>query len=369
MQESKKSNRLKSLDALRGFNMFWIVGGAALIKELAHYTDCSFLNWCATQTVHAPFIGFKLLDLIFPLFLFLAGVSIPYAIGRKLETGVPKKKLLRKALTRALILILLGACYNDLLQFKGLSQTRICSVLGLIGISYFFAVVIYLFSDLKHQIIWAIGILLGYWFILDCIPVPDIGAGVHTAEGSITGYLDRTLIPWHLYKPTHDPEGLLAHIPAIVTALFGAFTGHFIRTSPFSKLKNSAILLGSGVIFLIIGKLWGLVLPISKEMWTSSFVVYCAGLSLLLLGLFYLIIDALGYEKWAFFFTVIGLNPITIYLAARFVNFHHTNRQIFGGLIGQFDKSLHPSLFALTYIFVWWFLLLIMHRNKIYLKV
>ncbi len=365
----KKSPRLRSLDALRGFDMFWIVGGHALIANLAILTEWSGLVWLEHQMHHPRWIGFTFYDLIFPLFLFLAGVAMPYSLGRRLEAGESKLRLLRKVAIRVFMLVLLGAVYNGALAFRPLAETRMCSVLGFIGMAYGGAALIYLNYNLRHQIIWTVGILLGSWAALAWINVPGHGSGVFTPEGCITGYLDRNLLPWRLNNPNFDPEGLLPAIHAIATALLGALTGQFLRGKRFSGLHKGLLLLAAGGVALGAAKLIGLALPIAKNMWNSTFILHCAGWSLLFLGIFYLVIDVLGCWRWSYFFIVIGLNPITIYLGSRMVNLRQTSNFFFGGLTGKFDEPLRGVIGALAYIATWWLVLLFLHRKKIYLRV
>jgi predicted acyltransferase len=349
--------------------MLWIVGGAVLARKLAALTEWPWLQWFAGQMHHPKWIGFTFYDLIFPLFLFLAGVAMPYSLGRRLEAGDPKWKLLRKVAVRVFLLVVLGIVYNGGLAFKPLAETRVCSVLGYIGLAYGFAALIFLYSRPRTQAIWAVGILLGYWAALVWIPVPGYGAGVLTPDGCITSYLDRELLPWRLHTPHYDPQGILVTVPAIATALFGALTGWFLRAVSLTELRKALILLAVGAAALGVAKLWGLVLPISKDMWNGTFVFHCAGWSLLLLGLFYLIIDALGFWRWSFFFIVIGMNPITIYLGTRIVNVGHTSNFLFGGMVSKSDDPLRGVLGALAYILTWWLVLLFLYRKKLFLRV
>ena len=365
----KKPPRLRSLDALRGFDMFWIVGGHALIAKLAVFTEWSGLVWLEHELHHPRWIGFTFYDLIFPLFLFLAGVAMPYSLGRRLEAGDSKLRLFRKVAFRVFMLVLLGAVYNGALAFRPLSETRICSVLGFIGLAYGGAALIYLNCNIRHQIIWTVGILLGSWVALVWINGPGHGPGVLTPEGCITGYLDRNLLPWRLNNANFDPEGILPTLHAIAMALFGVLTGQFLRGKRFSGLHKGLLLLAAGLVGLGLAGLLGLSLPIAKKMWTSSFILHCTGWSLLFLGVFYLIIDVLGCWRWSYFFIIIGLNPITIYLGSRMVNLHHSTNFFFGGLVGKFDEPLKGVLGALAYITIWWLVLLFLHRKKIYLRV
>lgn len=368
---SKPSARLRSIDALRGIDMFWIVGGEHLVASLAKTNDWRWLDWFAGQMHHPGWQGFTLYDLIFPLFLFLAGVAMPFSLGGKLEKGVPRRTLVRKAAVRAALLVLLGGVYNGGLAFKPLAETRICSVLGFIGVAWFLASLIYLFTNVRHQAIWAAGILLGYWAALMWIPVPGHGAGVLTPDGCITAWLDRELLPWkfNIAGQKYDSQGLLVTVPAIATALLGGLTGRFIRGWKGHKLAISGILIAAGLVCFGLGKLWETELFISKELWNPPFVLHCAAWSLWLLGLFHGIIDALGFHRWAFFFIVIGMNPITIYLGNRIVDFGHCSSFLFGGVVSKFDHPTRGVIAALAYILTWWLVLLAMHRKRIFLRV
>lgn len=224
--QTTKNERLFSLDALRGFDMFWITGGGLLAILLTK--DTSF-NWLASQMHHVQWEGFHFYDLIFPLFMFIAGVAIPFAIISKLEKGAPKKELVKKVTKRMLILVVLGIIYNGALK-NGFTNARYASVLGQIGLSYFFAALIVIYTkNFKARLYWIFGILVGYAAIQLAIPVPGHGAGVLTPEGCINGYIDRLLLPGRLHGGTFDPEGLLCIISATGITLMGSVAGHFLR--------------------------------------------------------------------------------------------------------------------------------------------
>ena len=249
---------------------------------------------------------------------------------------------------------------------------RYASVLGRIGLAWMFAALIVMNSKIRWQAIWCAVILLGYWAVLTLIPIPGYGAGNLTVEGSIVGYVDRMLLPGKLYLGIHDPEGILSTIPAIATALLGMLTGQLLRTKPTSipAYRKLGILAASGVILLLLSQLWNLVLPINKNLWTSSFVLITAGFSLLFLSLFYLIMDIWYVRWWAFPFIVIGLNPITIYLAqAGMINFRSTADYFFGGLIRFAPEPNQAFWSALAYFLVSWLFLYFLFRKKIFLKV
>jgi len=373
-KEKKKSilsERLASLDALRGFDMFWIVGGEGIFHALAKLTGWSAFVWISLQLEHTEWNGFTFYDMIFPLFLFIAGVSMPYSLTKRMNRGDTRKQIYWHVTRRMLLLVFFGMIYNGLLRFNW-EHMRYASVLGRIGLGWFFAALIFLNTKRRGQYIWFAGILIGYWLIMRFIPVPGYGAGDYSMEGSLAGYIDRHLLPGRLYKTIHDPEGILSTIPAVATALMGVLTGHFLRSDKpeMTKLKKGLMIGATGLICLLLGYLWGLFFPINKNLWTSSFVLFAGGWSLLLLSVFYLIIDVWKKKKWAFFFIVIGLNPITIYLVQRgIISFRRTSDFFFSGLISYFPESSHDLLNAIGYMAMSWLFLYILYRLKIFLRV
>jgi predicted acyltransferase len=368
---NKKQERLLSLDALRGFDMFWIAGGSTLMITLKNMTDLPFFIWMADQMEHVKWDGFRIFDLIFPLFLFIAGVALPFSIDKRKKRGDSLSNIYLHMLIRLLLLIILGLIHGNILQFKWEEQ-RYASVLAHIGLAWFFAALIMLKTTIRGQIMWFIGILLAYWVAMKLIPVPGYGAGVLTQEGNLAGYIDRMLLPGKLYLGNHDPEGLFSTIPAVATALLGVITGQLLagKVKKFSPLQNVIIMSLTGLIFLGLGKLWGLVFPINKNLWTSSFVLYAGGWSLLLLSLFYLIIDVWKLHKWSFPLVVIGLNSILIYmLNGGIFDFAQMSKYFFGGIAGKFSELAQPVILSAGMVLCIWTFLYILYRYKIFLKV
>jgi predicted acyltransferase len=359
--------RIASIDALRGFDMFWIIGGGTFFESFSKVWKNQYTETITNQLEHVSWDGFHFEDLIFPLFLFIVGVVLPFSISRRREQGVSSKVLHLHIFKRAAILILLGLILNGLLQFN-FPEMRWPGVLQRIGLCYLFAALIVMRTGPLIQAITAGGLLIGYWALVKFIPVPGFGAGVLTPEGCLPAYIDRLLIPGKFCCFTDgDNEGLLSTIPAISTVLIGSLTGHLLRLSFSGHLKTLAMA-AAGVICLVIGHLWGLSFPIIKVIWTSSYVLYAAGWSLLLLAAFYWVIDVMGFKKWALFFIVIGVNPITVYFLQGIVSFddiaaffvrgfaHHT---------GQYELLI--LLFAA--FAARWLLLLFLYRHKIFFKV
>lgn len=350
--------------------MFWIMGGEGIFHSLAKASNWGPFQAISHQLEHVEWNGFVFYDLIFPMFLFIAGVAMPYSLTKRIERGEPKAKIARHVIQRGLILVFLGMVYNGFLQFDW-ENTRYASVLGRIGLGYLFAGLIFLYSDIRQQVIWFAGILLAYWAAMMLIPVPGFGAGNLSVEGSLVAYIDRMLLPGRLYLGVHDPEGLFSTIPAISTALLGALTGHFLKdvSGRFENSRKALMLAGAGVACLVVGYLWGLVFPVNKNLWTSSFVLVAGGWSMLLLSLFYYLIDVRGWHKWAFFFVVIGLNPITIYLAQNFLDIAHTTDFLFGGFLNIFGEGFRPVFWSIAYTGLGWLLLYFLYRQRVFLKV
>lgn len=369
------------------------MSGEQIAHTFAKATGWPPAVWLSEQLHHTVWNGFTFYDMIFPLFLFIAGVSMPFSFS-----GKPKKGIYITMVRRTMLLIVLGMVVNGLLKWNGYENTRFASVLGRIGLAWFFAGLIYLNFGLRGQIVWFVGLLLGYWAVMMWVPVPGYGAGVLTMQGSLESYIDRLLLPGRLHDGVHDPEGILSTIPAIGTALLGVFTGTFLRhnrqrvagsqanaagqgvapsetpgliarftVTPFGK---GLTLFAAGLALLAIALLWDLVFPINKRLWTSSFVLYTGGWSLIFLSVFYLVIDVWGLRKWAVPFIWIGTNAIVIYLASEgLVNFGFTAAAIFGGLIQYTPPNWQPVWTAVSVTVVQLGFLYFLYRHKLFLKI
>ena len=367
MNELKSNNRLYSLDALRGFDMFWIIGAEEIFHKMAEIKDNVFWHGLSNQFIHPEWHGFVFYDLIFPLFLFLSGVAIPYSIGSKLSKGKTKSKLLKRVIKRGIILILLGIIYNNGLEIKSIEDIRFGSVLGRIGLAYMFANIIYLFSSKKNQILWFFSLMIGYWGIIICFSAPGFSPGDLSIEGNIISYLDRLVMPGKLFLGIHDPEGLFSTIPSISTALIGIYTGNLLIEN--NKKRSTIKLIVTGLLFILIAQIWNLFFPINKNLWTSSFVLQCGGLSMIFMAIFYYLIDVLGYHKWAFFFKVIGMNSILIYMSIVFINWNFTTNSIFKWLFDIVGEPYNSVVYVICLLMVQWMFLYLLYKKKIFLRI
>lgn len=365
------SQRLYSLDALRGFDMFWIMGAEEIVHSMYKATGSTSSFWGAfsNQLTHPDWNGFHAYDLIFPLFLFMAGVATPYSVGRDLEKGKSRQQLLWRVIKRGLILVLLGIVANNGLKIMPISEVRFPSVLGRIGLAYMFANIIYLYTKERAQMVWFWALIIGYWLLLKFTSAPGFAPGDLTREGNFASYVDRLLVPGHLYLGIHDPEGLMSTIPAISTGLLGILTGNFLKHNPMGQVKKVRIMAIAGVIFLGLAQLWNLDFPINKNLWTSSFVLNVGGYSLLLLSFFYYIIDVLGYKKWSFFFRIIGMNSILIYMSGHFINWEYSTNTLLGWLGQLVGEPYNMVVMAICYVMVEWAFLYFMYKKKIFLRV
>lgn len=362
--------RLRSLDALRGFDMLWIIGLADLFKKLAEVTDVGWLDAFAVQNEHVAWDGLALHDLIFPLFMFISGMAVPYALGRKRELGTPLPGLLAGVWRRVLILVLLGIVYNGGLKFELEHVRRYASVLGQIGIGYGIAATIYLFTQSwKGRAAWAAAILLGIAALQLLFPVPGVGAGVLTPEGVVNGWFDRGWLPGKLHEGWFDPEGWLCTISASALTLGGVMTGDYVRRWGEPSYTAASRLLVIGTLLLLAGWLcWYLGYPPIKKAWNPTFNLLAAGIGIWLFVAFYLLIEFNPYQKLSFPLEVIGMNPLTIYLAEAIISFPVISKFIFGTLASLCGKWEEVVL-LLGVLLIEWLLLYFLWRKKAFLRV
>jgi len=374
------SSRLMSLDALRGFDMFWIIGGEDVLRSLAVLSGSETFRAIAYRnTDHPEWNGFSFYDLIFPLFMFIAGVAVPFSFASHFAKGDSSAQLHWRIIRRGIVLILLGLVINGILNFDfavhfdqgasghrqlaaDFSHVRFPSVLGRIGLAYVFAALIALHTRPRNQFLTAVGLLLGYWAALKFIPVPGFETGSLFPGENVGDYIDRNVLPGHMYKVVRDPEGLFSMIPAIATVLFGVMAGHWLRRLDRGGLAKAGGLALAGCVSLGLAWLWNMQFPFNKNLWTSSFVLWTTGWSLLLLSFFYLVIDVWKIQGWAFFFVVIGANAITIYVGQHIIDFE-------GLATVAVSHHMHDMLRESGGLFLKWLFLFFLYKQRIFLRV
>ncbi len=358
-----KPARLMSLDALRGFDMFWIIGGSALFTGLAKALGGP-LKALRPQFEHVRWEGLHFEDLIWPLFMFIVGVSIPLSIAKRQAAGATKRSLYLHAVRRAVILFVLGMVLQGGLLEWDLGKLHPCySVLHGIAAGYLIAFAIAIELRPKLQCAVLAAFLLGYWAALELVPVPGIGAGDLTPERNLATWLDRLV----LGRFHHGENTWFLSYPGFASSvLLGVLAGRLLM-SPASAKWKAAALAGSGAACVALGLLWSPLCPIIKLLWTSSFVLVGGGFGFLMLALFYWIIDVQGYRRWAFCFTVIGMNSIAAYVATTLFNF----RQIGNIFVGSLLPRIRPwdsFVEASAAMAVVWLLLFWMYRTRSFVK-
>lgn len=369
-----KKKRLLSIDALRGFDMFWILGGEKLFAAFFIITGWSLFHIGAEQMQHSAWHGFTAYDLIFPLFIFLSGVSLGIA-AKPLSSYPPgqAKAILLQGVKRLVLLIIFGVLYNHgwgTGMPASPEDIRYASVLGRIGISWFIAALLVWYVSERTQWIVAVAILVIYWLLLSFVSIGELGGGNFTAEGALNVWFDKTFLPGTTYRNLPlDPEGILSNVNSVVNALIGVFIGRYmIKHQANAQYLLIRLVILAGVL-LLLGYVWGQFFPINKTLWTSSFVLVTTGYSVLLLALFYALVDVIGLTRWAKFFAVIGTNSIIVYLGSSLINWQYTSKSLFGGLIkiapaGWQDIILFGGMLLLQWLVLYW-----LYCRKIFIKV
>jgi predicted acyltransferase len=363
---SNSTQRLVSLDALRGFDMFWIVGAEEIVHALHKVSQSGPLDFLKEQFTHKPWQGVTFYDLIFPLFVFIVGVSLVFSLTKTLEQS-GRAVAYRRILLRSLSLYLIGIIYYGGLA-KTINDIRLLGVLQRIALCYFFAGLLFCSFKVRGLVVACVVLLVGYWAMMTFIPVPGIGAGHFNEGANLANYLDTEYLPFRKWDGDHDPEGLLSTLPAIATCLLGVFAGLLLKNQTLAGPKKVQGLIGAGVAGLLLGFLWGLQFPIIKKIWTSSYVLVAGGYSCLFLALFYQVIELWKFQKWAQPFVWIGMNPIAVYLAWAFFPFADLANRLAGGPVKASLGNAGEVLITMLALGMVFLLSRFLSRRKIFLR-
>ena len=340
---SPPGGRLAGLDVLRGFDMFWILGMEAVGAALAKASNAPWAHFAASQLDHAPWAGFHFLDLVFPLFVFISGVSLVFSLDKSLAAGRPAT--LRKLLQRALLLYFLGLlCYGGIA--KGLDGVRWLGVLQRLAICGLAGGLAYLYLTKRGRLLALCALLGGYWALLRFAPVPGFGPGDFAEGHNFANWIDAQYLGGFKWNGNHDPEGLLSTLPACATALLGVLAGDYLKHSPSPLWRQILGLAATGAALAALGWAWHPFVPVIKKIWTSSFVLVAGGYSLLLLALFLALVDGCKLRRGFAPFLWIGMNPITLYLSHKLVPYEEISLSLLGGPLAAACGPWGPLLLA-----------------------
>jgi predicted acyltransferase len=365
IDSSFSSQRLMCVDALRGFDMLWIIGGSEVLVTLAKATGLGFLNNLPVHFEHS-WGQFHFYDLIMPLFLFIVGVVMPISFNKRLARGETRKKLYNHIIKRVIILYVLGLISSGHLLTFDMSEIHLLTdTLHAIAFGYLISSIMILELRLKWQIIITASLLLVYWVIMALIPIPGYGAGMYEPGTNLALYIDNAVLG-------HFQEGqgwtyIITNLTFVCSVMLGVFAGKILQSNR-SQMKKVGLLALIGISCIIAGKIWAIWFPIIHHLWTSSMVLFSSGLSFLLLSLFYLVIDVWGYNKWAFPFVVIGMNAIAVYVATHLFDFSKIGNVFVGGL-AKWAGPWNNFVQALAALIVIWLILYWMYRNKTFIKI
>ncbi len=360
-----KSSRLVSLDAFRGLTIVGMLLVNNIMLDTATPKQFTHAGWNE---------GLNFADLVFPWFLFIVGVAIPYAIASHKKKGLPLWKFDLKALSRAVTLVLLGCLIDSSIYRRPIFDLN---VLQLIGLAYLVAALMYELPVVRRLIVAGI-LLLAHWATIRFLPIPGVGAGIFTESQNIINHFNQVYLqPYHL-------NGLTSVITTSALAMIGTVIGDILRAEPDDRRMKLIRLVVSGSILTIIGAVWSLDVPFNKPLWTSSYVVYSTGLGILVLSAFYLLIDMRGWKAWAFPFVIFGMNAIVAYVLPILVKVY-----IFQEWMWDMSDGTHLPLgeaiphwffihlghvtggwaYTAAYIVFWWLVLLQMYRKKVFVRV
>jgi len=369
------SSRLLSLDLFRGAT----IAGMILVNNAG---DEPSSYW---PLQHAEWNGWTPTDLVFPFFLFIVGVAMAFSFSSRLQRGESRQHLVGHVLWRGLLLFALGLFLNGFPNQYHLASWRVYGVLQRIAICYVISAILCLYAGWRGWILTIVACLVGYWILMRFVPVPGFGVPTHDIplldpDRNLVAWLDRKLLAGHLYDGTRDPEGVLSTIPALATSLLGLLTGQWLRSARSARSKALGMAL-FGLTGVVAGKILDLGFPINKKLWTSSYVIFTAGLALLCLALCYWVVDIRQWRAlWTKAFLVFGMNAIAAYVFAEMMSHWLDHVHLDGGLSWQefiyqrvFVPVANPAnaslLYALAYVLVCWTAMWVLYRKNIFLKI
>ncbi|MDH8701559.1 putative acyltransferase [Dysgonomonadaceae bacterium PH5-43] len=376
---NRTTNRLESLDILRGLDLFMIVALEGIMHPLSNAVDKSWFHSFMWNFTHVHWEGFSPWDLIMPLFMFMAGVSMPFALS-KYRNSSDKNAVYKRIIKRVLLLWIFGMmCQGNLL---GLNPDRIylySNTLQSIAFGYLFAAIFFINTKIKTQIIIASSLLLIYWGAMQFISINGYGGGNYTPEANLAEYIDRVVLGRFrdgaytengavVFSSYYRYTWILSSLNFVVTVMTGVFAGYILKNKETLPLKKFYLLFGIGVAMVAVGWLWGLQQPVIKKLWTSSMVLVSSGYCFVLMSLFYYWIDYKGHRKHTTWLKVYGMNSIVAYMLVTVINFSSVSRSLLYGL-EQYVGAYYPVVIATSNAVLIYLILYAMYKRGVFLKV
>jgi predicted acyltransferase len=424
-QSAFQTQRLMSVDALRGFDMFWIIGADSLVYALHRLSPSKPTNFLADQLEHVDWQGFHFYDLIFPLFVFLVGVSIVFSLTKTIERA-GKADAIKRVIRRGILLYVVGVLYSGGFT-KPWPDMRLLGVLNRIALAYFFAGLLFCFFKPRALVGICAGLLIGYWALMTFVPIRDIQLtrpniarlaeqagdaetaayfserrsvnpstvrnspawaatqklfygttnyvrGKYDPGYNLANHLDFQYLPGKKWDTFYDPEGYLSTLPAIATCLLGIFAGFLLKNSLIGGPQKVLYLISFGIAAAILGWLWNFQFPVAKKIWTSSFVLVAGGYSAILLGVFFWIVDVIQLRAWCQPFVWMGMNSITIYLTKNILGgtFNLLAQRFVGGDVKTlFDNrisGLGEMVISIVGLLLAFWFVHFLYKRKIFLR-
>lgn len=365
LKNSSSAGRILSVDALRGFDMFWIVGGEMIFKSLDKIFQNSTTAWISMQLDHVDWLGFRFYDIIMPLFLFIVGVAMPFSFSKRLAAGDSKVKIMAHVVKRVIVLWVLGMMVQGHLLSYSLEKIHFYSnTLQAIAAGYLVASVLLLYTKAIGQIVISVSLMLVYWLVMAFLPVNGI-SGIYLPEQNAAIYIDKMLLGSFQDGTTYS--WILSSLNFAATTMLGVFAGYILRSGYTSYRKVAYLLIFAGTCY-ILAIAWHPVHPIIKHIWTGSFVFYAGSFCIVLLVLFYLVIDVWNFKAWSKFFIIIGANAIVAYVASHLFDFRHVSDIFIRGLEQYVGSGYHLVRYTGGFL-VLFGLLWYMYAKKIFVKV
>jgi len=361
---SAPTSRLVSLDAFRGLTIAFMV-----LVNTPGDGDHVY-----APLRHAEWHGWTPTDVVFPSFMWIAGLAMTLSFGRRLASGATRSELMKQTLRRSLVLYALGLLVYAYPGFD-LPTLRLMGVLQRIAICTCAASAIWLTTGARGRIAWAVALLGVYWALMMLVPVPGYGAGHLDVDGNLAHYVDRIVLGRHNYESTvtWDPEGIVSTLPAIATVLFGTLAGD-VMAAGRSMGRRLQWLLLIGAVLLAAGLICNLWLPINKKLWTSSFALFMAGLDFLLFAGFAWVVDVRGWKRPVRPFVILGMNAIAVYMVSELLETQlrvmRWRDVFYGRVFAPLATPVNASLlYALAYTSLMFVVAWVLYRRQWFLKV